>query len=217
MPAIPAPRRATAAAGLRSGLQRLGSPVSRELGARALRVGSRRAPGEPRVWEREVRRFHLFEFEDQPWLPQPFRDFITDHLRYTVNEDMRRPVNLAIAGRLKALLERTGTRRIVDLGAGAGGPLVKIARILVDELNCPVEIVLTDLYPNAAAFGRIESQSGGAIKARYESTSAFDVPFELDGVRTLFTAFHHFRPEEARLVLADAVRKRAPIAVFEPL
>jgi len=76
---------------------------------------------------------------------------------------------------------------------------------------------LTDLYPNAAAFGRIESQSGGAIKARYESTSAFDVPFELDGVRTLFTAFHHFRPEEARLVLADAVRKRAPIAVFEPL
>jgi hypothetical protein len=33
----------------------------------------------------------------------------------------------------------------------------------------------------------------------------------------MFAAFHHFQPSHARLVLADAVRKRAPIAVFEPL
>jgi hypothetical protein len=164
-----------------------------------------------------MRRLHLFEWEDQPWLPRPFRDFITDHLRYTQNEDMRRPVNLAIAGRLRVLLERTGTARIIDLCAGAGGPLLEIGRILMDELSCPVEILLTDLYPNAAAFRRIESQSGGTIKARYESTSAFDVPLELNGVRTLFTALHHFKPEDARLILGDAVRKRAPIAVFEPL
>src|SRR5688572_7974641 len=164
-----------------------------------------------------MRRLHLFEWEDQRWLPRTLRDFITDHLRYTQNEDMRRPVNMAIAGRLKVLLERTGTTRIIDLCAGAGGPLLEIGRILRDELSCPVEIVLTDLYPNAAAFKRIESQSGGTIKARYESTSAFDVPRELDGVRTLFTALHHFRPEDVRLVLADAVRKRVPVAVFEPL
>jgi len=41
------------------------------------------------------------------------------------------------------------------------------------------------------------------------------VPAALDGFRTVFTAFHHFRPAEARAILADAVAKRQGIAVFE--
>lgn len=163
-----------------------------------------------------MRRRHLFEWEDQPWLPAVFRDFITDHLRYTSNEAMRRPVNLAIAERLKAVLERTNTRRIVDLCAGAGGPLLDIAHLL-DEMGFAVEISVTDRYPNVTAFRELESRSNGLIKARYESTNAVDVPSDLKGLRTVFTALHHFKPNQARLVLADAVLKRAPIAVFEPL
>jgi hypothetical protein len=164
-----------------------------------------------------MRRVHLFEWEDQPWLPTVFRDFITDHLRYTQNECMRRPVNVAIAQRLKSLLERVGTLRLVDLCAGAGGPLVNIRSILADEMGCPVDILLTDLYPNVAAFRRLEAESDGLIRGRYESTSALDVPAKLEGVRTLFTALHHFRPEQVQRVLADAVTKDASIAVFEPL
>jgi hypothetical protein len=38
---------------------------------------------------------------------------------------------------------------------------------------------------------------------------------DLDGFRTLFTAFHHFRPEEVRAVLADAVRNDCGIGAFE--
>lgn len=164
-----------------------------------------------------MRRLHLFEWEDQPWLPAVFRDFITDHLRYTLNEGMRHPINVAIAERLKALLERAGTRRIVDLCAGSGGPLLRISQILATELDYPVDIVLTDFFPNRAAFKQIEADSGGTIRGRYESASALDVPGELGGVRTLFTALHHFEPARARLILADAVRKKAAIAVFEPL
>jgi hypothetical protein len=37
----------------------------------------------------------------------------------------------------------------------------------------------------------------------------------MDGFRTLFTAFHHFRPELAREILRDAVRKRRGIGIFE--
>jgi hypothetical protein len=160
---------------------------------------------------------HLFEWEDQPWLPRVFRDFITDHLRYTHNEAMREPVNVAIAQRLAALLARTGTSRIIDLCAGAGGPLGRIGQILVEEFSVPLEIVVTDLYPNVVAFKTLEAQSEGRVSARYESTSATDVPGELRGIRTLFAALHHFQPSQVKLVLADAVRKRAPIAVFEPL
>lgn len=159
----------------------------------------------------------LFEWEDQPWLPRVFRDFITDQLRYTHNEAMREPVNLAIAQRLAAVLARTGTTQIVDLCAGAGGPVAKIGRILAEDLGVPVHIVLTDLYPNIASFEELVARSGGRISARYASTDATDVPPELRGLRTVFTALHHFPPPLARLVLADAVRKRVPIAVFEPL
>jgi hypothetical protein len=164
-----------------------------------------------------MRRFQLFEWEDQRWLPAVFRDFITDHLRYTQNEDMRRPVNREIAKRLTSILDRAPTSRIVDLCAGAGGPLVQIAHLLVGELGLPVEIVVTDLYPNVTAFERLEKESTGTIVARYEPISATDVPPELTGIRTIFTALHHFEPDRARLILADAVRKRDAIAIFEPL
>ena len=45
--------------------------------------------------------------------------------------------------------------------------------------------------------------------------SALDVPKRLTGFRTMFTAFHHFRPADARAILASAVRDRQGIAIFE--
>jgi hypothetical protein len=164
-----------------------------------------------------MRRVHLFEWEDQPWLPHVFRDFITDQLRFTHNEPMRQPVNLAIARRLADLMQRTGTTEVVDLCAGAGGPIAKIAAILKQDLGMRVTVTVTDLYPNVEAFRALAAESHGLVVPRYESTNATDVPADLAGVRTLFTALHHFRPDGVKLVLADAVRKRAPIAVFEPL
>jgi hypothetical protein len=164
-----------------------------------------------------MRRVHLFEWEDQPWLPPVFRDFITDQLKFTHNQPMREPVNLAIATRLAGLLDRTGSTRIVDLCSGAGGPIARIAQSLTGQLRRPVEVLVTDLFPNVDALRALEASSAGMIRARYEATNAADVPADLQGVRTLFTALHHFPPDQVRAVLADAVRKRAPIAVFEPL
>jgi len=89
--------------------------------------------------------------------------------------------------------------------------------MLVETLGRPVEIVLTDLYPNATAFKQHVAEGGGVVRARYEAISAFDVPADLLGLRTLFTSFHHFKPKDVRLVLGDAAQKRQPIAIFEPL
>jgi hypothetical protein len=112
-------------------------------------------------------------------------------------------------------LERTNTRRIVDLCSGAGGSLEVLSHIFFNVFSFPVEILLTDLFPNIPGFKRIEEKTGGRIKGHIEPMSALDVPRELDGVRTLFSAFHHFKPEEARLVILDVVRKRASVAVYE--
>ncbi len=155
-------------------------------------------------------RLHVFEWEDQPWFPAIFRNFITDHLEFHGR--------LAYAPAMQKLaeqLESTGHSRVVDLCSGGGGPLPALQPELSRRRGEPVNIVLTDLYPNIEAFREIEKASNGAITYRAESTSAMDCPEDLDGFRTIFTALHHFRPAGARRILGDAMTKCRPIASFE--
>jgi hypothetical protein len=44
---------------------------------------------------------------------------------------------------------------------------------------------------------------------------ATNVPADLDCVRTMFNGFHHFAPDAAGAILADAVAKRGAIAIVE--
>jgi hypothetical protein len=153
-------------------------------------------------------RLHLFELEDQPWYPTVVRDAATDFLRFALDSgDLYAPA----APLLRDLLDRTGARQIVDLCSGGGGPWTR----LLPALQPDVRVCLTDLYPNRPGMQRVQDQSGGRISFRAQPVDAAAVPADLPGVRTLFTALHHFRPEEARAVIADAVHQRQPVAAFE--
>jgi hypothetical protein len=72
-----------------------------------------------------------------------------------------------------------------------------------------VPVILTDLYTHRGP------KISGHLPFHTEPVDARAVPASLDGFRTVFTAFHHFRPDEARAILADAVRNGQGIAVFE--
>jgi len=157
-------------------------------------------------------RVHLWEWEDLPWVPDFIRRFITDHLRFLAQVmGLFQP----LMPQLVAALRASGATRIVDLCSGAGGPVPGLLPCLDAAGAADVPVVLTDLYPNRAAFAELEQSSGGRITGWPVSVSAFDLPPELDGFRTVFTGFHHFRPEQAHRILSDAVAKRAGIAVFE--
>jgi hypothetical protein len=80
-----------------------------------------------------------------------------------------------------------------------------------------VRAVLTDLYPNLARLEHVAKTSGGAMEVRASPVDATDVPEDLSGFRTIFSGFHHFRPDMARAILEDAVKKRQGIAVVELL
>jgi hypothetical protein len=54
-----------------------------------------------------------------------------------------------------------------------------------------------------------------SIRYHAQPVDAAHVDPGLPGFRTMFTAFHHFRPEEARAILTDAIRCQQGIAVFE--
>ena len=115
---------------------------------------------------------------------------------------------------LRTALDRAGTRQIVDLCSGGGGPWPRLLPQL-DTPAAPVEVRLTDRYPNREAFERAKERTGGRLAFHPDPVDATALPAGLTGFRTLFTAFHHFRPEAARAILADAVRAGQGIGIFE--
>ncbi|HXM37071.1 MAG TPA: hypothetical protein VN908_00260 [Gemmatimonadales bacterium] len=144
-------------------------------------------------------RLHLVELHDLAWCPRSLRDALTDFLAFALHLGG----SYVPAGALiRQAVAGAGARRVVDLCSGAGGPWSRLAA----EVGVPV--LLTDLYPNRDA-------AAGPIPFYPTPVDARAVPPELDGFRTLFTSFHHFRPAEARAILADAVRRRQGIGVFE--
>lgn len=160
-----------------------------------------------------MRRLQLFELEDLPWFPRPVRDAGTDFLRFMLNLGD----NYAPAAPLLAeALGRSGAARIVDLCAGGGGPWRRMLAALA-ALGAHPQVLLTDLYPNPDAVAALpaEALSAGRLAYHPAPVDATAVPAELAGLRTLFSAFHHFSPEQGRALLRDAVRRGAPIAVFE--
>lgn len=128
----------------------------------------------------------------------------------TVNRTMR---PYAAAGPvLTDLLERTGQRRILDLCSGAGGPWPELLADL-RHTHPDLEVCCSDLYPHLATAKAFEAVDG--LSYRVEPTSARDVPVELPGVRTLFTALHHFDPPAVVSILESARAANAPLAAFE--
>jgi hypothetical protein len=144
-------------------------------------------------------RLHLFEIHDQPWCPPSLRDALTDFLGFVLR--LGRSYAPAVP-LLRAAVARAGAARIVDLCSGAGGPWPALQRDLA------VPVLLTDKYPNLQA-------RTGSLPFHPEPVDATAVPPNLRGFRTLFTSFHHFRPAEARAILADAVGRGEGIGVFE--
>jgi hypothetical protein len=158
-----------------------------------------------------MKRLHLFEFEDLKWFPDVFRRGTTDFLSFVFSKTNRyAPVVPLIA---KAL-DGEDPVRIVDLCSGGSGGIANLQRDLSALLDKQVTVTLSDKYPNLEAFEKIR-QSCEGVEYEAESVDATDVSERLEGFRTIFTAFHHFKPDMAQAILQDAVDKRVPIGVFE--
>jgi hypothetical protein len=153
-----------------------------------------------------VRRLHLFEFGDQSWFPQILRDAETAYL--TVAYRFLPALTRLWAEKIATVLHPGEAVEIVDLCSGSGGAMPQIIEELLKR-NYDVRASLTDLYPTW------NSGSNPRIKWRIEPVDAAHVPPELAGVRTMFSAFHHFRPDAARAILKDAFERRRALCVFE--
>ncbi|MBF9238337.1 class I SAM-dependent methyltransferase [Hymenobacter sp. BT683] len=157
-------------------------------------------------------RLRLFEFEDLPWFPAVIRAGMMDYLRFMISTlGTYRP----IAPLLAEGLRHTNQTTVLELGAGAGGGTETVLRALEAQGLNDVRIVLTDLYPQPAAWADIAQRTQGRISHEAAAVNALAVPAHLLGFRTLFSAFHHFPPDAAKAMLQDAVRAGTGIGVFE--
>jgi len=166
-----------------------------------------------------MRRIQFIEIHEQAWFPSTLRDRVTDALQFGFNLlKVYAPTVPLLAGALEATAARPGEARdgcsVVDLCSGAGGPWLDLARRL--GTRAPgLRILLTDKYPNLAAFGNAAAAGEDRLRFYPGSVDAKNVPVKLKGLRTLFTSFHHFAPEEAQAILQNAVDAGEGIGIFE--
>lgn len=158
-----------------------------------------------------MKRRQLIELEDQAWFPRAIRDLATDYLQFV---QTRLRFDRAMTPLIARVMREAATTRIVDLCSGGSGPLLLLVQDLAGE-GVPATVTMTDLFPNVPAFEGIARRSGGRIGYERAPVDARAVPPGLTGLRTLFNAFHHFTPEDARSVLQAAAAARQPIAIFE--
>jgi hypothetical protein len=158
-----------------------------------------------------MKRLHLFEFTDLSWYPQTFRHIQTDYLQFvaTLGSGHKNLVPL-----FKKAMQNAGTTEIVDLCSGGTGPWIRLQEHF-ERAGLFVDINLTDKYPDPGSIQKWSTTSRQRIKYLAEPVDAMQVPSHLKGMRTLFEGFHHFKPEQARSILQDAVEKRVAIGIFE--
>jgi hypothetical protein len=158
-----------------------------------------------------MHRVQFVELHEQPWFPSSLRDETTDALQFGLN---LLKAYAPIAPLLQSALDSTGSRSIVDMCSGGGGPWLDLSRRL-RRGTPPLPIWLTDKYPNLRAFQNVKAGSENHISFYPGSLDAMKVPRELQGFRTMFSSFHHFSPDEARAILQNAVDARQSIGLFE--
>ena len=158
-----------------------------------------------------MRRIHLFELEDLDWVPRPVRDGGTDLLDLGFD---RIGFYDGVAPKLLALLEATRATRVVDLCSGGGGGTLQMRKAL-RAAGSEVESVLSDRHPSEAGIARLAQLGDPRTRYRSESVDAMAGGGELEGVRTMSGALHHFPPDAVRALLGGICARREPLAFFD--
>lgn len=158
-----------------------------------------------------MKRIHAFEFEDLRWFPRKLRNYGTDFLQWSANafDIYKGAVPVIEKG-----LESSATSTVIDIASGGGGGLLNIAPRLKQRFP-ELKILLSDYYPNVAAFQKTKAALPDVFEYVEVSVNAMNVPQQLKGFRTQFLSFHHFKPKDATAILQNALDNGQPVGIFE--
>ena len=155
-------------------------------------------------------RLHLFEFEDLPWFPKFIRDGGTDFLGFILNKAKFYEPTIEV---IEQVIQETKHNRILDLCSGNGGPIASLSQKLAPESD--ITFVLSDKFPNLPAFDRLKQTSNNKIDYLPEPLDVITMDGDAEGIRTMYSAIHHFKPREVRIILGNVVQSGMPLCIFD--
>ena len=159
-----------------------------------------------------IPRLQLFEFCDQPWIKgwlregymdclasihrtiKPYESFLQDLLHYSAKYHIR---------------------KFYDLGTGGGESIEFFLDHLKNEQpENTLKIIGTDLFPDQNSLRR--------AKEKYphfdyipESVNALDLSLDKNSSCLMFSAFHHFKPEDAARLIRSCLINDSDLIIFE--
>ena len=158
-----------------------------------------------------MKRFHLFEFEDQSWFPNWLRMCLT---RLIVVAHKLVGSTEIIQDELSKLISSTGEQRIVDLCSGSGGPMIQVIEQINQEKNdSKIHLTLSDLYPNTALTQSFDQNPNISYLDRPVDATKLEIAPE--GVKTMICSFHHMPPDQARNILQSACSNKETLLIYE--
>ena len=157
----------------------------------------------------DMKRIDLPEIEDQPWCPGWLRWVLTAYLKEAIRASGAYD---ASAPSLSELIASSSTPKIVDLCSGGGGPWPELLDRIDLRFDQTATVTLTDLYPEP---GNRPGTDDDRVSFHPAPVAADAVPADLSGIRTMFTALHHFNPPEVERILGAAQRDGVGFAAFE--
>ena len=155
-------------------------------------------------------RIHAFEFNDINACPAFIRDSVVEILGRGLQAlDFGAIVSPAFL----SFLARSKSKKVLDLASGTGVPARLICETL--EKSAPA-FVMSDLFPNIPSLELAVARQPDHLSFNPDPVDASAVSTNIDhDARTVFTAFHHFSPDAARDLIADAVAQDKALFLYE--
>ena len=158
-----------------------------------------------------MKRISLFEFEDFSRFPNSIRAGGTDYLRYFL---LRTELYQPSIKLIQEVLNHQKENQLLDLCSGGGGYMEQVSKVLNKENN-KVKITLNDKFPNTAAFEMLRRRSQHQIDYLDSPVDVFQIPSELKGIRVMYSALHHFSPNQVKSILQNTVNAKASLCIFD--
>lgn len=152
-----------------------------------------------------MNRHNWKEIHETEWCPEFFRDALTDFLSFFIR------ISAIYRTAIRRILPRKPTV-FIDLCSGRG-QYAECFQIFLRRhapgIRC--SILLTDRFPHRNGF------SSGELEIRYhpEGITAEEAIRKFDGTFLMFSALHHFPPEELKEMLRTAAKEGKTLAFFD--
>jgi hypothetical protein len=160
-----------------------------------------------------VKRFHLFELEDQSWFPDCIRNGGTDFLGFIIRHFQ---LYKSVAPLLSEAMKRTGHLEVLDLCSGSGEVVELMSNVISSELATKeIKFTLSDKFPNLESYRNVQQRNGTRINYISESVDVLECYAHREGFRTMFSAVHHFKPAQVKTILSNITSSGKPLAFFD--